>query len=367
LLLTEPATSQQSFENLKAPALHFKEWVGKKAVATDDKPIILEFWATWCAPCIDAVPHLNELARKFGEEVVFISLNSYDRKDRVEKFMAKTHFETFVALDDSMKMAKELGVKLIPQTFLIDKNGFLRWRGTPGQLTEDFLHTFLKEAKIVVPEIGNPLLYSFDISRTKDRTVSSVSMQDGEKYGWEWKNRGITNIIGQLYEYMDIEKYQYRFEGPIPIEPALDLKFTADSTLPKDYVYNDVIEDLASMFGFTITANNEKVELWKLGVSNKSKLVKAVSHPKEGEEYHYREDDQDIAVRNAEPDQLVDIISSITEKHIFPDDSWDEVGGYNLVFPKLEITELAKYLEATYGLRLEKTTKEIEVKIIRFK
>src|ERR1700679_2534416 len=64
------------------------------------KVVVLEFWATWCGPCIKAIPHLNDLAEQFkGKPVVFISVTS-ENEDVVRFFLKKHPMKTWVGLDD---------------------------------------------------------------------------------------------------------------------------------------------------------------------------------------------------------------------------------------------------------------------------
>jgi thiol-disulfide isomerase/thioredoxin len=66
------------------PEIVFDELLPSQPVAAASfkaltgKPIILEMWATWCGSCIAAIPHLNELAKKFHDSVVFISVTDED-------------------------------------------------------------------------------------------------------------------------------------------------------------------------------------------------------------------------------------------------------------------------------------------------
>ncbi len=78
----------------QAPALKISEWVKGQRVDLEQvrgsKVVVLEFWATWCAPCIANVPHLTELQAKHAKDVVVIALTSEDPAnslDTVRKFV----------------------------------------------------------------------------------------------------------------------------------------------------------------------------------------------------------------------------------------------------------------------------------------
>ncbi|MCF7811662.1 TlpA family protein disulfide reductase [bacterium] len=100
----------------------------------DGKVIILDFWATWCPPCVKEIPHFNELAKEYGDKGLVVLGVSVDRggKDAVEKFMKKTPVKYTIAFVDSDTYGKyqsylppsEQGG--IPFTFVIDRKGIIR-------------------------------------------------------------------------------------------------------------------------------------------------------------------------------------------------------------------------------------------------
>ena len=95
-------------------------------------PVVLEFWGTWCAQCVAAIPHLNELASKV-KSVRFISITD-DRHDVVEKFLAQHPMEGIVAFDQNGSTHAAYGVSSYPHTALVDANGILRGVVSPSQL-----------------------------------------------------------------------------------------------------------------------------------------------------------------------------------------------------------------------------------------
>src|SRR4051794_18336148 len=89
-----PAPPLSVEQLLNAPDGASAEWSRLKG-----KIVVVEFWATWCAPCIASIPHLNELAERFKDkEVVFISLTDEPRTT-VEPFLKRKPIKGWVALD----------------------------------------------------------------------------------------------------------------------------------------------------------------------------------------------------------------------------------------------------------------------------
>jgi thiol-disulfide isomerase/thioredoxin len=114
-----------------APAFTAKT-IDDKQVSLDDlagKVVLIDFWATWCGPCREALPHMREIARKFAGQplvVMSISLDTDDAKWR--DFVAKNEMTWIQARDGGFdgKVATRFGVHAIPATFTIDADGVLQ-------------------------------------------------------------------------------------------------------------------------------------------------------------------------------------------------------------------------------------------------
>lgn len=92
------------------------------------KPIILNFWASWCGPCKSEMPDFEEAYQEYGEEIAFLMVNCTDgSQETVEE--AKAYIEgqgyTFpVYYDTQLDASITYGASTIPMTFFIDKDGY---------------------------------------------------------------------------------------------------------------------------------------------------------------------------------------------------------------------------------------------------
>ncbi len=101
-----------------------------------NKVVVLEFWATWCLPCLANIPHLNQLQQLYRDSgVVFISITD-EPTNKTEKFLKKREMQGWVACDTLKKVFTRYAVSGLPRTFIIGKTGTVLFDGTPGGLTE---------------------------------------------------------------------------------------------------------------------------------------------------------------------------------------------------------------------------------------
>ncbi len=120
--------------------------MGEEVALSDlrGKVVLLNLWATWCAPCRTETPYLQSLYEEMGErgfEIVGISMDTGDAADAVELFVAEYAVSYTILHDPQMRGMELYQVLGLPATFLIDRDGVLRWLryGPIHEGDEDFL------------------------------------------------------------------------------------------------------------------------------------------------------------------------------------------------------------------------------------
>jgi thiol-disulfide isomerase/thioredoxin len=107
------------------PALRLRTLDGGSLSWADFKgsAVVLDFWATWCPPCVRAVPHLNAFAEEFaGQPVRFVSV-TYEKEEVVRPFLAKHPLRAVVALDAGCDMFRAFRAWGIPMVVLVGSDG----------------------------------------------------------------------------------------------------------------------------------------------------------------------------------------------------------------------------------------------------
>lgn len=114
--------------NQTAPDFTLTDTKGKQWHLNEltDKVVVLNFWFTSCAPCIQEMPELNKLVDDFkNQNVVFLGL-SYNSQEQVEKFLKNRQFK-YTILTNSKEVDSQYKVSSWPTSMVIDKNGIIKF------------------------------------------------------------------------------------------------------------------------------------------------------------------------------------------------------------------------------------------------
>jgi len=87
------------------------------------KPVLLNFWATWCPPCVQETPALVALQKQLGDKVVILAVSMDEDADAYKAFTAKRMPGLLTVRDPDKKSSAMYGTFAYPETFLIDKDG----------------------------------------------------------------------------------------------------------------------------------------------------------------------------------------------------------------------------------------------------
>lgn len=218
----------------KAPALDIEHWVsdndGEFEHVTkfeDGRVYIIEFWATWCGPCIAQMPHIAEIQKEYRDKgVQFISISDEDL-ETVEEFLEKRvrgdeEKRTYAELtnsycltaDPDKSVMKEYflaaGQSGIPCAFIVGKTGLIEWIGHPARIDspikqvvddqwdrEIYLAKFKKEQEEKILRMKQQRMMARAMRAVQEK------IQDGEE----------DEAIKMLGEMIDDDKYEFAKSG----------------------------------------------------------------------------------------------------------------------------------------------------------
>jgi cytochrome c biogenesis protein CcmG, thiol:disulfide interchange protein DsbE len=89
------------------------------------KPVVVNFWASWCEPCKEEAPEFRSAAREFGDDVHFLGITMLDANTAARGFVERYEIPYPSALDARGVVAKRYGVTGVPETAFIDADGKL--------------------------------------------------------------------------------------------------------------------------------------------------------------------------------------------------------------------------------------------------
>jgi thiol-disulfide isomerase/thioredoxin len=206
----------------KAPHYVFKDVLNgdKKPfdISTQGKPLILEFWATWCSPCIPAMEELEKYQNKFGNQLEILTIST-DKLSNLTRYIDNTKTSLKIAHDNNH--VEVFNYQYIPHTLLIDKNGFIKAITTPDQLNEKIIEDFIAGKGIVlIKKQNNPTniglfkdyknqFYQYTLTAENKNLGVKVEIkrnQDNEPTSLEFNNVSIYRLLKEIYEITSTER-----------------------------------------------------------------------------------------------------------------------------------------------------------------
>lgn len=97
---------------------------GKLPEATKDKVVLVDFWASWCGPCGESFPAMEELQKKYGSQgFIIVAVNVDEKKADMDDFLKQHQASFIIVRDGKQKLVDKAGIATMPSSFLIDQQG----------------------------------------------------------------------------------------------------------------------------------------------------------------------------------------------------------------------------------------------------
>lgn len=122
--------SEPDFVNKPAPDFIVRDVDGHPVTLSGlrGKPVLLDFWATWCAPCRESMPYVQSLYDQFKDQgLVVLGIDTNEPADKARKYFADQKFSFANLLATGSDIVKNYGADAIPRVVLIDQDGIVRY------------------------------------------------------------------------------------------------------------------------------------------------------------------------------------------------------------------------------------------------
>ena len=144
---SNPLPSAADLRGMPAPPFYVEQWITARPNG-NGKVAVIDFWATWCGPCVKAIPHMNDLQRQFKNDVVCIGISDEQQyafeTGLQNRKLGPSNLHYALALDSSGKMKKSFAIRGIPHVAVISSDWVVRWQGHPSNLSADILGAIVK-------------------------------------------------------------------------------------------------------------------------------------------------------------------------------------------------------------------------------
>jgi len=146
LMLLATACADGSDAGPPVPDLAYETFDGDQASLADlaGEPAVVNFWASWCPPCVAEMPDFERVHLDVRDEVRFVGINTQDSLPEAQRLVEETGVTYDLGLDPNGELFREFGVVSMPSTFFVTDEGTVAHRHA-GLLTEAQLRELIDE------------------------------------------------------------------------------------------------------------------------------------------------------------------------------------------------------------------------------
>lgn len=142
------AEAAEISEDVSAPDFAFTDLATGKVINLSDlrgKPVYLNFWATWCPPCVKELPHIQAKYEQYKDRIHFLAISVDSEQDAPAQFISSKGYTFTFGYGNEREISRAYNIEAIPASYIIGTDGTIKAQ-IVGSMDEDDLERFLQNA-----------------------------------------------------------------------------------------------------------------------------------------------------------------------------------------------------------------------------
>ncbi|MES2108494.1 MAG: TIGR03435 family protein [Bacteroidota bacterium] len=370
-----PAIKLQTILNAPAKTVELESLKGKV--------IWLEFWATYCGPCITAMTHVEQLQKQYKGKLQVITI-TVEKEKRINQFLKTLPFALWFAVDTADAMRNYFPYSTIPHSVLIDATGKVVAITAPENITSKTIAAVIAGKPVDLPlkqddMTEDPIKAYFSAA---DTVTSRVLIQPeikgarsmGKTYPMDtaFKNRRLTMMNLPLESIYRMAYQDLPYGRTIDLTPKEDIKqnktkYCVDIIVPKGQeaeLYQTLVKDLQQRFDLKVAIEKRKKDVYVLKIANAAKIKLLTPSAKIGD--NISGSSGAFSGEGVKLEKIADYLEGFGLVNMPVVDETGDSARYDITFnyqpeKKGALTEALTSL----GLKLEKGQREIDMLVFR--
>ncbi|UZR98567.1 redoxin domain-containing protein [Chondrinema litorale] len=338
---------------------------------SDEKPVIIELWATWCGSCLPAMKKLDSLKEEYQNEIDIITVSPEDKK-RLLKYIENTNSKLPIISDSTF--FKMMPFNTIPHSVLIGKNGVIKGITSPFNINTDIIEELIADKPLSLPkeEISESILLIEKVDKEKKiefKSYDSSSRQygqplknaEGKLNGFVYSNYTLPSIFQDIFEITSYKRLIFK-------DGLKESDFTYSNSSNR-YIFSievsPELEDKINETAIDFMNNNFEIYAEKSVDSLASHVLtitnNVLQESNSKEHFEFRGDE--YIGRNQKLKKLILYLENM--QNIIVADRTGLDGKYDIEFEwEYEKPETLYEVLAKYGLKLQQTENKLPIEVL---